>query len=209
MKHMHEIVKIALIGIAVICVGVFIAACRKGSSAEKLDSAGSVYFNIRQLSAVDSSEGQVVTWLGTHNKSGKEARFRIELTLKEPKQGNPFTFGAGAFFHEEPSDPVVLLEEIAQALEAKQVRPGDSRTNKLSFTTAILGRNLSRGPGKDLLAGSFTSDPKGDWIAVKVFVADGEGEFFLNLNSRKGQGEFSIKDPEYGDVVVRELAKVL
>src|SRR5207247_10730785 len=85
LKHMHESVKIALIGIAVICVGVFIAACRKRSSAEKLTSAGSVYFNIRQLSAVDSSEGQVVTWLVTHNKSGKGARFRMELTLKAPK----------------------------------------------------------------------------------------------------------------------------
>jgi len=206
---MNETVKISLILVGIIGLGILVAACRKKSAIDRNTPSGSVFFNIKQLSDVDSPEAQVVTWLGTHDKDGKIARFKIELTLKTPKQGSPFTFGAGAFIREEASDSSVLLKEIVRALEAKQMPSRASKTNKLSFTTAILGRSLSRGAGKDTLAGSFTSDPEGDWIAVKVFVAEGEGEFFLNLNSKSGQGEFSIKDPEYGDVVVRELAKVL
>jgi len=62
--------------------------------------------------------------------------------------------------------------------------------------------------GKKILAGSFTSEPPGDWIATKVFVADGEGEFVLNLNSKKGSGEISMKDTDYGNVVLRELSRV-
>lgn len=206
---MNETLKISLILFGVVGLGVLVAACRKKPSVEQIASSDSVFFSIRQLSAVDTVEGQVVTWLGTHNREGKEARFKIEATLKEPKQGNPFVFGTGAFFREDTSDSSVLLKEIAQALEAKETPSVGSKTNKLLFTTAILGRNLSRGIGKDALAGSFTSDPKGDWLALKIFVAEGEGEFFLNLNSKTGQGEFSIKDPEYGDIVVRELARVL
>ena len=201
--------KIGLILIGVVCLGVFLVARRKQSAIEQTTSSGSVFFDIKQLSTLDSSEGQVVTWLGTHEQNGKIARFRIELTLKTPKQGSPFTFGTGAFIREEASEPSVLLKEIGHAFEAKQLPSGNSKTHKLSFTTAILGRNLSRGVGKDALAGSFTSTPEGDWIAVKVFVSEGEGEFYLNLNSKSGQGEFSIKDSEYGDVVLRELVKVL
>ena len=44
---------------------------------------------------------------------------------------------------------------------------------------------------------------------TKVFLADGEGEVFLNLNPKEEIGEFSVKDEEYGSVVVTELAKVL
>jgi len=40
-------------------------------------------------------------------------------------------------------------------------------------------------------------------------LGDGSSEVFLNLNPALGKGEFSIKDPEYGDGVLQELAKVL
>ena len=69
--------------------------------------------------------------------------------------------------------------------------------------------SLSRQAGPDQFAGSFTSNPPGSWIAVKVFVADGEGEFYLNLSPSDGQGEISIKDEECGDIVVQELATIL
>jgi hypothetical protein len=45
-----------------------------------------------------------------------------------------------------------------------------------------IGRDLSRGRGADQYAGAFTSNPKGTWIATKVFLAEGEGEVFLNLD---------------------------
>ena len=51
--------------------------------------------------------------------------------------------------------------------------------------------------------------PPGNWTAMKLFLADGEGEVFLNINARDGVGEFSIKDEDYATIVVTELAKVL
>jgi hypothetical protein len=53
------------------------------------------------------------------------------------------------------------------------------------------------------------SKPPGHWTTGKLFLADGDAEVFLNLDSEEGIGEFSIKDEDFADVVIRELAKVL
>ena len=59
------------------------------------------------------------------------------------------------------------------------------------------------------IAGKFKREPRGDWVCVKVFVAGGEGEFFLNLSRKVGDAELSLKDSSYGDIVLAELAKAL
>lgn len=123
---------------------------------------------------------------------------------------------------------------MTSACRSRSLSPeGASSGSSSTQTIALLGQNLSRGArgkeisaggftpdaleqrtsqgqsqGKKILASGFTSEPPGDWIATKVFVADSEGEFFLNLNSKGGSGEISIKDPEYGNVVLRELSRV-
>lgn len=83
--------------------------------------------------------------------------------------------------------------------------------NKLSFSAAILGIGMSRykDDSGSAITGGFTSNPKGDWIVTKIFLADGEAEVYLNINKRLGRGEFSIKDKMYGNQVIEELARVL
>jgi hypothetical protein len=46
---------------------------------------------------------------------------------------------------------------------------------------------------------------------MKIFLgkSDGPAEVFLNFNDVLHKGEFSIKDADYGDDVLGELAKVL
>lgn len=46
---------------------------------------------------------------------------------------------------------------------------------------------------------------------MKIFIGkkDDPAEVFLNFNTVLRKGEFSIKDPDYGDDVLKELAKVL
>ena len=44
---------------------------------------------------------------------------------------------------------------------------------------------------------------------MKISLSGGEGEVFLNLNPATNNAEFSIKDADYGDIVLAELAKVL
>lgn len=83
---------------------------------------------------------------------------------------------------------------------------GVARTLDLSFNLVVLGENLSRDAG-----GGLSDKPPGDWISTKIFLPkDGDdGEVFLHLNPILGKGEFSIKDSDYGDFVLQELAKVL
>ena len=49
-----------------------------------------------------------------------------------------------------------------------------------------------------------------EWIVLKLFLPKGgdKGEVFLNLNPVLGRGEFSIKDEDYGDYLLRQFAKV-
>lgn len=46
---------------------------------------------------------------------------------------------------------------------------------------------------------------------MKIFIGEGkhEGDVFLNLNPVIKKGQFSIKDSDYGDIVLAQLAQVL
>jgi hypothetical protein len=44
---------------------------------------------------------------------------------------------------------------------------------------------------------------------MKLFFGDDQGEVYLNFSPMLNKAEFSIKDPDYGDFVIAELAKVL
>jgi hypothetical protein len=61
--------------------------------------------------------------------------------------------------------------------------------------------------------GGFSLRPRGSWITMKIFLTvpgkDEEAEVFLNLSTSSQKGEFSIKDPDYGDDVLGQLARVL
>jgi hypothetical protein len=54
----------------------------------------------------------------------------------------------------------------------------------------------------------FCAAPPGDWIATKLFLSEEGGEVFLNLNRARVVAEFSAKDSDYAESVLRELAKV-
>jgi hypothetical protein len=169
---------------------------------------GSLFFRIKQIDNQVEKKGKITKWLAVYEKSGKVAKFQLELALRTPESDSPFAISKGVFYRDSNSDSSLLLSEIAKALKAKEFVSSKVRIDKLEFAVAILGIGLSRGEGKDVYGGAFTSEPKGDWIATKVFVADGEGEFYLNLNPVLGIGEISIKDSDYGETVLRELSRV-
>lgn len=179
-----------------------------GSQSIQNSDPNSVSFKIQELGRQKVKEGEEVTWLAAHESSAGMARFQIRLILGTPSGDSPFFISTGAFISEPGSQYLEFLRQVAKALEAKNIKARKSKIGRLDFTLAVLGQNLSRGSGANLLAGGFTSEPRGDWVATKVFVADGAGEFFLHLNSKEAKGEISIKDPDYGDVVLRELSRV-
>lgn len=112
--------------------------------------------------------------------------------------------GHGKFVSLPGSDAAVFVADLARALQARKAPSNVKRVDALAFDYVILGENQSR--SRD---GGFSDSPKGDWTATKIFLGDDQGEVFLNLNPTSKKAEFSIKDSEYGDFVVAELAKVL
>jgi len=165
---------------------------------------GSVEFD---LTPVDNKSA-TRQWIATYSSKGKTAKFRIELGSAhagdDEDKALHVSFGKGHFLSEPGSDASVLLADLKKALEAKTIPNKIARVDSLPFDLAILGENQSRSAD-----GGFNTKPAGDWIAMKIFLANGEGEVFLNLNPVANKGEFSIKDPDYGDIVIAELAKVL
>jgi hypothetical protein len=160
-----------------------------------------------ELTPVDKASGPR-QWLGSYTSAGRIAKFRIELGPSHSGDGDDkalrVSFGKGRFLSEPGSDASVFLVDLKKALEAKTVPNKVKRVASLPFEFVILGENQSRTPD-----GGFNAKPPGDWMAMKIFLASGEGEVFLNLNLARDEAEFSIKDVDYGDVVLAELAKVL
>jgi len=167
---------------------------------------GAVPFDIKPL---PSEEGY--QWLATYQGHDRTAKFRIELgKAQSPDDKESRTFdiksGKGRFLAEPGSDAGALLKELRTALEAKSFPSKVRRVNTLPFTFVSFGHHQSQASG-----GGFFANPPGNWTPMKIFIGEGdqEGEVFLNLNPVLGKGQFSIKDPDYGDIVLGQLAAVL
>lgn len=158
---------------------------------------GSVSFDIEPVGGAGIRQ-----WLATYTGDGKSAKFRIEFGATRPSSG--ILFGEGKFIAEPGSDASTFLQSLKRALGAKTLPSHTKRVRELRFQLAVIGDNLSRASG-----GGFNAEPPGDWTATKIFLAGGEAEVFLNTNTVLGKAEFSIKDPDEGDQVLAELAKVL
>lgn len=156
-----------------------------------------------EISSPQSKDGKQ-SWLATYQADSKTARFVIELDESRKPVDQFVTFGKGRLIAESGSDPSSLLAALAKALEAKKIPKKTTRVASLPFEFASFGNNVPR-----FADGSFGPDGKGNWMVMKIFLHGGEGEVYLNLNPVIGKGEFSMKDPEYGDIVLAELAKVL
>jgi len=118
----------------------------------------------------------------------------------------PMAPAEGKFLAVAGSNDAMLLEDLKRILEAKQPVKNASKIPELAFDAVVLGQKQSRLP-----SGSYSNNPPGDWTVTKIFLPKGgdEGEVFFNFNPVLGKAEFSIKDSDYGDYVLTELAKVL
>lgn len=145
-------------------------------------------------------------FLAKYQQQQTIAQFRIEFAPSPRKSKDEFitAFGHGRIVSVEGSDSSLLLQSLKRALEAKNLPKKVQRKPYIGFEYAELGNRLSHAPN-----GGMNVNPPGNWSATKLFLGGDEGEVFLNLNPVLRKGEFSIKDPDYGDFVLAELAKVL
>jgi hypothetical protein len=144
-------------------------------------------------------------WLATYTGDGHTARFKIVLN-PSPADASGISFAKGRFIAVPGSDSSSLLVALKAALQARNLPQPPQRASELPFTYAGLGDHQSRNDDD-----SFSSKPAGSWIVTKLFLPNGdeEGEVFFNLNPSTNHAEFSIKDPDYGDAVLHQLATVL
>jgi hypothetical protein len=163
---------------------------------------GWLMFSLRPADRAPSDD--VKRYKAAYVADGKTALFDIELTMARPSGQTPFAFTKGKFIAVPNSDASSLLLALQKTLQAKTLPSNPIRVAELPFSAAILGDHASHSPN-----GGFAMKPPGNWTSIKLFLGDGSAEVFFNINLVLGKGEFSMKDPDYGDGVLQELAKVL
>ena len=159
-----------------------------------------VGFDLEPLQSGDGSQ----QWIGIYNSSGRIARFRIDFGAAELTSG--VKSGEGTLLPEPGSDSSVLLADLQKILRAKTAPRVPLSKTSIPFTYVNVGDNLSQAGG-----GGFSANPPGNWTALKLIFGDGdrESEIFLHINASSKKGQFSMKDPRYGDLALAELAKAL
>ena len=147
-------------------------------------------------------------YLATFTKNGRTARFAVEFEPEkslDSQAGMRIRSGRGSFIADPRSDNRELLAELKAALAAHTIPKQSIRVRELPFTFVFLGENDELGNDGGLV-GSAT----GKWVGAKLFLGPRqETEMFFNFEKPGGKAEFSMKDEEYGDDLLAELAKVL
>jgi hypothetical protein len=186
------------------------AACHRQSATES-GSAVEFYTPVDGAVGLDilplqSAEGSHV-WLVTYTNDAGTTKFRVELgpTSTGTAKRASMPFGQGRFLSEPGSDPLPLLRTLKETLKAKLLPTNAQKVDSLAFDYLLLGENQTRSAN-----GSFSSNPKGNWTTLKLFFPQGgdEGEVYFNINETAHQAEFAIKDPDYGNYVLAELASI-
>jgi hypothetical protein len=175
------------------------------TAAGSVEDAPAVMFRITSSNDVTLPNVQIYDCV--YNARGKTARFRLQLRQDRPASGAiPMAPAEGKFIAVGASENTALIEDLKKALEAKRLPKESGRITELAFDAMVIGERQSRRP-----AGGYSNKPRGDWKLVKLFLPKGgdDGEVFLNLNPVSGEAEFSIKDPDYGDYLLEQFAKVL
>jgi hypothetical protein len=156
-----------------------------------------------QLAALDPGPGGVSRYLASVG-TPVHCEFEIAIEPAKPTEDARFSFASAELIRRPQADCREFLRGLSAYLGFTGNLPMLPPAERVSATIAILGTNYSRAG-----EGGFSASPTGHWTAAKLFLADGEGEVYLNLNSRDQVGEFATKDEEYAAEVVTELAKIL
>lgn len=172
------------------------------------DMLAPVVFDITPITTFRSSEGWH-SYECVYRAGGKAAKFRLEWKQKGAMTTDdafPVAAAEGRFVAVTSSDNTVLLGDLKKALDAKSTFVPQVRIAELEFDAVLMGQHQSRNSSDE-----FFEHPSGNWMLLKLFLPKGgdDGEVFLNLDPASGKGEFSIKDSDYGDYLLKELAQVL
>ena len=144
--------------------------------------------------------------------SGAPVEMRLAWGSERPSTNPSFSVAAAQLTRVSSGSGEAFIQAVATAFGGARPNDAPPAVKELRFDLAILGRKLEFAPPNpqaQVIAGSFTDNPSGNWIATKLFLAGGDGEVFLALDARDHKAVFLPKDPDYADVIVRELVGLL
>src|SRR5215475_15007459 len=144
-------------------------ACGCSPGPKEPDGPGS--FRIKSLGATKDGASRYVATAGT-------CRFELQINQGRPTSDARFSFADASLLRQPGADCTAFLHGLATLLEFKGELPTPALAEKVPATIAVLGANLSRKQD----TGSFSAKPPGHWMATKLFLADGDGEVYLNIN---------------------------
>ena len=140
-------------------------------------------------------------YLADASDGSHHCQFNIQLKLRGRS-----LFGSKVTFGRIPNaDCRGFLEVLAQVLHYKGAIPSPKTRTDLSAPMAFLGDQQVRLDG----SAGFTAGPGGTWFVSKLFLGDGSGEVYFDLDETNHIGEFSLKDDDYAAEVITELASIL
>jgi hypothetical protein len=141
------------------------------------------------------------------SEGSKACSFEIIIGKAKFPANGLFGFAPASILRRPGADCAPFLKALAPRLGFRGKLPAPRPADKLTASVAVLGVSQSRDSQSD--DGGFSPRPPGNWTVMKLFLADGEGEVFLNLDAVDHVGELSMKDEDYATIVMTELAKVL
>jgi len=189
-----------------LAIAVCLAGCQKHPEQAEaptepyIETAGALGFDIIPLASSDGSP----RWLAAYSDEGRTTKFSFEFgSMPSTDSGSAPATGKGRFVAEEESDPVPLLSALKKTLQAKRLPAHTEKSEDVPFSFLLIGENQSRSSD-----GSFSPNPKGNWTATKIFLANDTAEVYFNFNPVIHKAEFAVKDAKFGDRVLAELARV-
>ena len=200
-----------------LCTSLVLAPSRQSISVidtGQLQATDRVEFRVREAQSSDSMR----LFEAEYATGGTVARFAFTFRALPPASGD-ISFIKLALLSRPASDATTLLGALPR-LHGGSLSPNKARRLlRLDITAGLLGQSLSHGRGKDVIAGEFSTDPRGDWLVLKLFLDTPDGattarigepaEMFVALNPAAGRGWFLAKDREYWPELNRVLATVL
>ena len=174
--------------------------------------------------SVGQQDGVVPLHIQDHSSTGPTERYVLAYasgpdtcrvlfafdTIGRSAEGTPYRFVPASLTHRADCRPRALLNALAVAHGLKQVPPSGPHVNVLRLDAALFGTHLARGNiTRDVIAGEFTFARPGSWTVLKLFFGDDEAELFLALDPASGRADLLVKDPDYGEPLLRELGRIL
>ena len=161
------------------------------------------------LKMVDEGIPNVVDYDCTYGTRGTSAHFRVELVLQRDDAARRTAIIGVTLWNQSDAPQPALLQALATVLGSHGVPAPTRRSLSLRLDVTTLGAGMTRLPNA-----TFTQDPPGDWIVLKVFLPSRDktvpaSSFYLDINAKHGTGLIEADDLNDGDTLLAALSTVL